>query len=353
MYLSSPFNDKQVRVGGGLATPEHKKSGGYRYDIVPTGDKQYRAIANMDFVLFSPDYGSYAVYRITGTDLYVFFVHITSPKRGHVKRGEVFAKPYRKYWLHIHTKKGGYSPNIKNYIDWLYYLAPDVRVTVIPGVNPIYTTKPGKKQIKEPTGKFDFELNKRGHNLYMDNITAPYKGWTYQERLDDGVWVYTGKVYINTDKGFGGKNLGTISRQTKYRITLNKVAKIFDNSPQESENPCAKCEEEKEYLRKNLHECIKSKGELIKENEEYRKELDKYRTENKKLRKENTNLKIDINKLRNTVKQLETANRTLQGRLDKCRGDLEKCKEQISFIEKLFIFIKKFLQWLANPKKRK
>ena len=355
MYLTSPFSNNEVKIGGGLKTPAHRRSGGFRYDVVPTGDEKYRAIADMDFVLFSPDYGSYAVYRIAGTNLYAFFVHITKPKRGHVKRGEVFAKPYKTYWLHIHIKVGGYSPSIKKYIDWLYYLKPSTQVTTIPGVDPRYKNKPGKKQIEIPSGRFNFTLSKRGHNLYMDNITAPYKGYTKQERLDGTTWTYTGRVYINTDKGFGGKNLGTVSRLTHYRITLNGVTKVYKNIPKPS-RPCK--EENGELL-----DLKKKNRELAEQLLQRGLKLSACESTVERQNKIIKGYRRDIQATRQSLETCENSLQTERPELANCRRELIRARGKIGELEdtverlnkelvQKHLFIK-VLKWLKKQKVKK
>lgn len=147
IYLTSPFSDKQVKIGGGLKTPEHVKSGGFRYDIVPTGDKLARAMFDQDFIKFDPTQGSYAVYRLTGTNLYVFYVHVENVTKSHIAKGTSFATVQAGKFLHVHIKDGSYLVANNKYIDWMEYVDPLNTITVIPGVDASYIEKKGKKAI--------------------------------------------------------------------------------------------------------------------------------------------------------------------------------------------------------------
>lgn len=164
VYLNSPFSNNEVRIGGGMYTAEHISSGGYRYDIVPTGDFIPKAIADMDFIMFASNYGSYAVYRLTGTNLYVFYVHVKNVIRGHIKRGDRVGDLLKNsngyLYLHLHIKDGSYLAVNKKYIDWMYYLDPKTKVTYVNGID--------SRNYLDPSGK-----PKQGQKAIIDLPEPP------------------------------------------------------------------------------------------------------------------------------------------------------------------------------------
>lgn len=121
-------------------TPDHKASGGYRVDFVNTL-AIVCALYDMEFILSAPNgivhgqnSGDYAVYRLLGTPYYAFYVHGHNFKRGIIKRGERFCDPHSFFGLHLHIKKGGYSPQVNDYLDYLTYVDPLAKITAVKGV---------------------------------------------------------------------------------------------------------------------------------------------------------------------------------------------------------------------------
>jgi hypothetical protein len=133
MYLGNDYL-KEFIIGGGLQTASHKKSGGYRLDIVHTPGIN-RAWFDYEKILEAPngDGTNYAVFRLVGTEIYKFAVHIKNARSA--KRGELAFDLVSGKYLHVHFKIGGYSSLDSKYLHYLEHLDPTIKISTNYGSN--------------------------------------------------------------------------------------------------------------------------------------------------------------------------------------------------------------------------
>ena len=202
---------------GGLKTKAHLRSGGYRLDFARSCKGINHALYPMDFVLerwngdltvirngkkVMVNSGNYAIYRLTGTDYYAFYIHNrlnTKFKRGHIDRGEKFFEPHRTFGPHLHIKIGGYSSKIKKYLPYLEYLDPKIYVRTNYG-SKAYTGKNKGKHLPGTPKNFISE-----NDYEMIQLQEPIPITT----------TNTGKLNIRKDPSTNSKILATLEKQTK------------------------------------------------------------------------------------------------------------------------------------------
>lgn len=141
------YNDLLIKnggvIGGGLLTAAHAKwlttePDSYRLDWASKEEMTRCMVDQMDFVLEAPngDGTNYAVYyfREGIVDYYMFYIHIKNAKRGTVGRNEKFCD-YTNLFVHLHIKEGGYSSSVENYLHYLLFFEPKVKISTNFGSN--------------------------------------------------------------------------------------------------------------------------------------------------------------------------------------------------------------------------
>lgn len=146
MYFT---NDNLVRegliIGGGLMTPAHashlaKEPDSYRLDFVHTEGVRRCMVDSMVYVMDAPNndaIGSrYAVYKfVVGSITYfMFYVEILNPRKGTLRRGDIVCD-FSSNFLHLHIKVNAYGSADKDYLHYLPYLDPRIKVSTNFGSN--------------------------------------------------------------------------------------------------------------------------------------------------------------------------------------------------------------------------
>ena len=188
-------------ISGGLKTPEHIKSGGYRLDFRPDAGIAH-ALFDMVKILERPngligerDSWNYAVYQLTGTPYFAFYVH-GRHFAAQVKRGGAFFEVHPYFNPHLHIKIGGYSSGIGAYLPYLQFLDPGIRISTTYGSNeytganqgqflPIFSSTGGEK-VKLPQQLFTKAVCVQKSNVRK---TASTVAGSYVETLPAGAQV--------------------------------------------------------------------------------------------------------------------------------------------------------------------
>ena len=238
-YLGNSYL-KEFIIGGGLQTAEHKKSGGYRLDMVHTPGLN-RAWYDYEKILEAPngDGTNYAVFKLTGTDYYLFAVHIRNARSA--KRGEIAFDLVPSKFLHVHIKIGGYSSKVTKYLKYLEHLDPSIKISTNYGSN-AYTglNKGVHLPITSNPMTFNYELYTKNNNLYMRVTSGSINANATVKNVTKGTsW----QVFCNKSVGNDGGAINTGMEQALYEVNALGVVKQFDNRPAPVD-PCAKVKTE-------------------------------------------------------------------------------------------------------------
>lgn len=234
-YLGNNYL-KELIIGGGLQTAEHKKSGGYRLDLVHTPGLN-RAWYDYEKILEAPngDGTNYAVFRLSGTDFYLFAVHIRNARSA--KRGEIAFDLVPSKFLHVHIKIGGYASTVTKYLKYLEHLDPSIKISTNYGSNAYTGLNKGvhlpiSNSNQPPMGTFSYDLYLKGSDMYMRVTSGSINENVTVKNITKGTsWT----VFCNKSVGNDGGPINTGMLEALYEVTAKGVTKQFDNRP----DPCA------------------------------------------------------------------------------------------------------------------
>lgn len=233
-YLGNNYL-KELIIGGGLQTAEHKKSGGYRLDMVHTPGLN-RAWWDYEKILEAPngDGTNYAVFKLTGTDYYLFAVHIRNARSA--KRGEIAFDLVPSKFLHVHIKIGGYASTVTKYLKYLEHLDPSIKISTNYGSNAYTGLNKGIhlpiSNSNQPPMSFNYELYVKGSDLYMRVLSGSINQNVTVKNITKGTsW----QVFCNKSVGNDGGPINTGMEQALYEVNALGVVKQFDARP----DPCA------------------------------------------------------------------------------------------------------------------
>lgn len=233
-YLGNSYL-KEFVIGGGLYTATHKASGGYRLDIAHTTGLN-RAWWDYEKILEAPngDGTNYAVFRLVGTDYYLFAVHIKNARSA--KRGEVYCDLVSGKFLHVHIKIGGYSSTVTKYLKYLEHLDPSIKISTNYGSN-AYTglNKGVHLPITSNPMTFNYELYVKNNDLYMRVTSGSINANATVKNVTKGTsW----QVFCNKSVGNDGGAINTGMESALYEVVASGIVRQFDNRPAPVD-PCA------------------------------------------------------------------------------------------------------------------
>lgn len=236
-YLGNSYL-KEFIIGGGLQTKEHIASGGYRLDIAHTAGLN-RAWWDYEKILEAPngDGTNYAVFKLTGTDYYLFAVHMKNARSA--KRGEIYCDLVSGKFLHVHIKIGGYASTVTKYLKYLEHLDPSIKISTNYGSNAYTGLNKGvhlpTSNSEQPPMGFNFELYVKGSDLYMRVLSGSINQNATVKNVTKGTsW----QVFCNKSVGDDGGAINVGMEQALYEVNALGVVRQYDARPAPVD-PCA------------------------------------------------------------------------------------------------------------------
>ncbi|HRN86087.1 MAG TPA: hypothetical protein PK863_02045 [Candidatus Dojkabacteria bacterium] len=313
-YLGNSYL-KEFIIGGGLQTAEHKKSGGYRLDMVHTPGLN-RAWYDYEKILEAPngDGTNYAVFKLTGTDYYLFAVHIRNARSA--KRGEIAFDLVPSKFLHVHIKIGGYASTVTKYLRYLEHLDPSIKISTSYGSNAYTGLNKGVhlpiSNSNQPPMSFNYDLYLKGSDMYMRVTSGSINENATVKNISKGTsWT----VFCNKSVGNDGGPINTGMLEALYEVTAKGVTKQYDNRP----DPCKAVKTELETMTKVV---ATKDSEIAKLNAR----IGGLTTDRNKYKAQVEELQPTIDSLN---AQLDTAHVELLGK----KKELEEAKHQILVLE--------------------
>jgi hypothetical protein len=325
-YLGNNYL-KEFVIGGGLQTAEHKKSGGYRLDIAHTAGLN-RAWWDYEKILEAPngDGTNYAVFKLTGTDYYLFAVHMKNARSA--KRGEVYCDLVAGKFLHVHIKIGGYSSAVTKYLHYLDHLDPSVKISTNYGSNAYTGLNKGvhlpTSNSEQPPMGFNYELYLKGKDLYMRVTSGSINQNVTVKNVTKGTsW----QVFCNKSVGNDGGAINVGMEASLYEVNALGVVKQFDNRPAPVD-PCAGVKNELANAQKAL---TTKDGEINTLNGT----IGGLRTENNKQKELVAEKEHIIVVKDDELKALNIELEDIKKRLGKCELDKDTCNNSLNNIDEL------------------
>lgn len=229
----------------------------------------------------------------------------------------------------------------------------------------------------EKSAMANYELEKRGNDLWMTKITADHTGTCFVTRGGR-----TLELHIDTKQGKHDRKLISNMDPLIYYVDWVWIKKNYDNRPKV--DPCAELQKKYDDLTTGAAQCAVDLGKANERIDELSRELKVSRDEKKTLEDKNELLEEKVKRLEDdfvskvqsevskATKSLSEKLKNCRDSLKKCHGDLEKIKEGkfetvisniikestkklklfitkfIESTEKLKLFIIKFIEWLKS-----
>jgi hypothetical protein len=329
-YLGNSYL-KEFVIGGGLYTATHKASGGYRLDIAHTTGLN-RAWWDYEKILEAPngDGTNYAVFRLVGTDYYLFAVHIKNARSA--KRGEVAFDLVASKFLHVHIKIGGYSSTVTKYLKYLEHLDPSIKISTNYGSN-AYTglNKGVHLPITSNPMTFNYELYVKNNNLYMRVTSGSINANATVKNVTKGTsW----QVFCNKSVGNDGGAINTGMEEALYEVIASGIVRQYDNRPAPVD-PCASVKTELA----NANKIIATKdSEINKLNGALggmTTDRNKFKNLSEELQSSLDNKTAEINRLNLELEDSKKLSKQLELKLDIAENELSNVAGKFSELDKL------------------
>lgn len=323
MYLGNSYL-KEFIIGGGLQTASHKKSGGYRLDIVHTPGIN-RAWFDYEKILEAPngDGTNYAVFKLTGTNIYKFAVHIKNARSA--RRGEIAFDLVNGKYLHVHFKIGGYSSLDSKYLHYLEHLDPTIKISTnygssaytglnkgehIPGTsnyNPPSMAMP--KETIDFVREFLPEFNQSANLAHPTD--AGLESWIGVSGIKEFITeIRNFRILANTLNETIATLNASIGGITKDR---NKYREMANNSAEEITGYLGDITKLREDL-KELNDTLVEKNRLLLEQEQQMNNFDEYKKQANQLDAQKTSTIKTLNqRITDISKAYENCLKSKQG----------------------------------------